>query len=309
MAVAGNGKRQLRPHGNTAKPDEPIGTSAPLRTVFPFSFPMPPAKRESMEPAGQQLLLFDESAPAADVGQGLAPSALAPKAVSQKTPLVTLPEVVLRRSPRARHYRLAVRRDGAAVLTIPARGSEREARRFLATQFAWLERTRERMRRLPRAPQHWLVGTTVLHRGEWREILRAPGEPPRVTLGADVYRVRRLDGDLRPTLEAHFRRQAAVEIVARTWELAARHGADVKHVAIRNQRTRWGSCSASGSISLNWRLLQAPAFVADYIVIHELMHLREMNHSPRFWAQVARACPEWERAEQWLKRHGSVLGL
>jgi predicted metal-dependent hydrolase len=83
----------------------------------------------------------------------------------------------------------------------------------------------------------------------------------------------------------------------------------VKHVTVRNQRSRWGSCSANGVISLNWRLVQTPDSVRDYIIYHELMHLREMNHSPRYWRHVASVCSWWEDAERWLKRNGSLLGL
>jgi predicted metal-dependent hydrolase len=80
-------------------------------------------------------------------------------------------------------------------------------------------------------------------------------------------------------------------------------------VTVRNQRSRWGSCSAGGTVSLNWRLVQAPESVRDYIIYHELMHLREMNHSHRFWARVEEVCPGWRDAERWLKRNGSLLGL
>jgi uncharacterized membrane protein (DUF485 family) len=93
------------------------------------------------------------------------------------------------------------------------------------------------------------------------------------------------------------------------YELAALTGMDVKQVSVRNQRSRWGSCSAGGTISLNWRLVQTPEFVRDYIIYHELMHLREMNHSARFWARVAEVCPGWQDAERWIKRNGSVIGL
>ena len=84
---------------------------------------------------------------------------------------------------------------------------------------------------------------------------------------------------------------------------------NVKQVTVRNQRSRWGSCSAGGTISLNWRLVQTPDSVRDYIIYHELMHLREMNHSDRFWMRVAEICPWWNDAELWLKRNGSLLGL
>lgn len=217
--------------------------------------------------------------------------------------------VVLRRSEKASRYRLSVGRDGVAVLTIPLRGSERQARLFLASQREWLERARGRLAQLPRSAAVWTPGTSLLWRGAWCTILRTPDEPPHVLLGADRFRVRQCDGDLRPTLEAHFRRTARIELPARTWELAAVTGVTVREVVVRDQRTRWGSCSSSGTISLNWRLVQALPLAADYIILHELMHVREMNHSERFWALVAAVCPQWKDAERWLKSHGGALGL
>ena len=217
---------------------------------------------------------------------------------------------VLVRSARAENYRLTLRRDGVAVLTIPARGSEREARRFLESQRDWLERARERQQRRPKSAAVWAPGTHVLWRGELTEIrIALAGERPAVCLAADVFRVSRLDRDVRPTLEAHFLRRAKVELPARTWELAAVTGVAVRQVSVRNQRSRWGSCSAGGVISLNWRLIQTPDFVRDYIIHHELMHLREMNHSDRFWARVEEVCPGWREAERWIKRNGSLVCL
>lgn len=226
--------------------------------------------------------------------------------------------VVFERSHRARHYRLTLRRDGTAVAVIPARGTEREAVRFVEQHREWLERARDRQRQRPRAADVWVVGTHVLWRGEMTPVrIAVPGDPadgpaglrPKVCLAADVFQVARLDGDLRPTLEAHFARRARVELPARAWELAAVTGVEVKLVTVRNQRSRWGSCSASGTISLNWRLVQTPDFVRDYIIYHELMHLREMNHSARFWARVEEVCPGWREAESWIKRNGALVGL
>ena len=227
--------------------------------------------------------------------------------------------IVFERSARARRYRLTLRRDGTAVAIIPARGSVREAEQFVAQHTEWLERARERQRRRPRAAEVWTVGTRVLWRGELTEV-RVASDPstgsgqaawakPQVCLAADVFRVRTLEGDLRSALEAQFARRAKIELPARAWELAALTRVDVKHVTVRNQRARWGSCSAGGTISLNWRLVQTPEFVRDYIVYHELMHLREMNHSERFWARVAEVCPGWREAERWIKRNGALVGL
>ncbi len=222
----------------------------------------------------------------------------------------TRPDLVFVRSLRARHYRLTLRKDGVAVATVPARGSEREARAFVEQHHDWLARARARHARKPRVAEIWTTGTPVLWRGELTEIRSTmAGDRPVVCLAADIFRVPSFDGDLRPALEAHFARRAKIELPARTWELAAETGADVKHVTVRNQRSRWGSCSAGGTVSLNWRLVQTPDSVRDYIIYHELMHLREMNHSDRFWARVQEVCPGWRDAEQWLKRNGSLLGM
>jgi hypothetical protein len=224
-------------------------------------------------------------------------------------------EIVFRRSARARQYRLTLRRDGAAVAVIPLRGSQREAERFVAEHREWLERARERLRLRVPPPAAWTVGASVLWRGEPTEIRAAavPAEGssarPQVSLGADVFRVPRLEGDLRTALEKAFARRAKIELPARAWELSAVTRAELKHVAVRNQRSRWGSCSARGTVSLNWRLIQTPEFVRDYIICHELAHLWELNHSGRFWARVEAIFPEWREAERWLKRHGGLVGL
>lgn len=268
-------------------------------------------------PAGEDKLSREPAAPAPETVP-LVPAFLPPPRPAVSGPLTPPPQrpadlsggIVFERSARARQYRLTLRRDGTAVATIPARGSEREARRFVEQHRDWLERARERQRRRPRAAEVWTIGTHVLWRGEMQEVrIASTGGRPQVCLAADVFRVHRLEGDLRPTLEAHFARRAKVELPARTWELSATTGVEIKHVTVRNQRSRWGSCSANGTISLNWRLVQTPEFVRDYIIYHELMHLREMNHSDRFWARVEEVCPDWREAERWIKRNGALVGL
>lgn len=103
------------------------------------------------------------------------------------------------------------------------------------------------------------------------------------------------------------RREAERLLVSRTRELAARHGLAPARIHVRRQRSRWGSCSRRGTISLNWRLLHTPDFARDYVILHELMHLRELNHSPRFWALVEGVCPRRREAEAWLRRHAALL--
>ena len=93
----------------------------------------------------------------------------------------------------------------------------------------------------------------------------------------------------------------------RLFELAERHGLTVTRVSVRNQRSRWGSCGRDGHISLNWRLVVMPGWVRDYVLIHELMHLRRMDHSPAYWKHVEAACPDYKAARAWLRTHGRSL--
>ena len=112
----------------------------------------------------------------------------------------------------------------------------------------------------------------------------------------------------RPTSEIRvLRARAAAELPPQLLALAATHGLTVRRVTIRDQRSRWGSCSPNGDIALNFRLLLMPPHVREYILIHELMHLQQANHSRRFWRLVAAACPGFRDAERWLRTHGPSL--
>lgn len=109
---------------------------------------------------------------------------------------------------------------------------------------------------------------------------------------------------LPPDTDGRLRRMAATLLPARLAELAARLGRRVAGVSIRAQRTRWGSCSPSGRISLNWRLVQLPDAVRDYVILHELTHLVHLDHSKRFWRELARVCPWHSEARAWLRANG-----
>jgi predicted metal-dependent hydrolase len=103
------------------------------------------------------------------------------------------------------------------------------------------------------------------------------------------------------------RDRAAAELPPRLLELADTYGLRVTRVSIRNQRTRWGSCGRDGHICLNWRLVAMPEWVSDYVMVHELMHLKRLDHSPAYWRLVAAACPIFREARQWLRAHGPEL--
>lgn len=135
---------------------------------------------------------------------------------------------------------------------------------------------------------------------------------------ADAFTARHLDWIhrhrarlTRTTLTAEqrhgLRERAERELPARLLELAAEHELTVARVSVRNQRSRWGSCGRDGHITVNWRLVQMPDRVRDYVMLHELMHLRRLDHSPAYWALVAAACPDYEEARRWLRAHGRSL--
>jgi predicted metal-dependent hydrolase len=235
------------------------------------------------------------------------------------------------RNPRARRYLLRLRPDGTARVTIPRGGTSAVARQFVERHAAWLERELQRLQSQPRKPAAWTIGTEILLRGDPVRIEVGPngddkeiegpsssgygatseddatGEAETVRFGGELVRVSDPVADLRPAIEGHLRKLATRELPPRVLELAAQHGLTVRRITVRSQKSRWGSCSRRGTISLNWRLIQTPASVSDYICLHELVHLRQMNHSPGFWREVERVCPDYRMAKHWLKEHSGLL--
>jgi predicted metal-dependent hydrolase len=223
-----------------------------------------------------------------------------------------LPAPVFVRNVRARRYVLRLLRDGTPRVTIPRWGSKREAEAFLARQSAWVMRERQRLaaRLAHQPPRVWADGHAVLLRGapmvlRWHHG-RSPGVVPRE---ADllVTPPPHSSPDLRGMVSTWLWQVARQELPPRLRALASALGLAVAAVSVRNQRSRWGSCSSSGRISLNWRLVQTPDAVRDYVLIHELMHLRQPNHSRRFWKLVTDACPWHRDARAWLREHEAVL--
>lgn len=216
------------------------------------------------------------------------------------------------RHPRARRYVLRLLADGTLRVTIPRRGSQREAERFLLAQHAWVERQRTTLgeRLAARPPRVWADGHLVLVHGTSHRLRHARGcsrDALRLE-GHELIAETRAEGtDLHALITSWLWRLARVELPSRLRVLAAEQGLHVDAVSVRNQRTRWGSCAPNRRISLNWRLVQTPEAVRDYVLLHELMHLRQANHSRRFWKLVAAACPDYEASRRWLRLHERVL--
>jgi predicted metal-dependent hydrolase len=171
------------------------------------------------------------------------------------------------RHPRARRYVIRVRPDGRVRVTVPRWGSKRQAQNFVDAQRAWIERQRRRAAE--------------------RQRDAAPACSPE--------RLKEL------------RARARKELPEELDRLAALNGLRVARVSVRNQRGRWGSCSPKAHICLNWRLAVMPDFVREYVLVHELMHLKQLNHSPKFWSLVADACPDYQSARVWLRQNARLI--
>jgi predicted metal-dependent hydrolase len=217
--------------------------------------------------------------------------------------------VRLRRNAQARRYTLRIHSiTREVVLTMPPRGSVRQANAFAQKHGAWIA---ARLQRLPdaapfadgavlplRGVDHRIVHKQGARGTVWIET-GAGGEPMLCVAGAGPHIPRRV--------RDYLKREAKSELEKASRLAAAALGVTVKRVSIRDQSSRWGSCSTTGVLSYSWRLILAPSFVLDYLAAHEVAHLVEMNHSRAFWRLVERICPHMSRAKTWLDAHGAGL--
>ena len=208
---------------------------------------------------------------------------------------------------RARRYILRLTSDGTLRATVPRRGSIKEAKAFAERNLEWINKQLQKHQAQPVKSHSWQHGTEILYRGQTVTLDVGQNSHGNIVTFADQS-IRVINpANVRPAIERHLWKLAAKELPKRTIELTELHNISIQRITVRNQRSRWGSCSRRGTISLNWRLIQAPAFVRDYIILHELMHRREANHSKRYWQHVAVVCPDYKAAEKWLKQYRGLL--
>jgi predicted metal-dependent hydrolase len=238
---------------------------------------------------------------------------------SKVSRLTTLPKreterigapVEVRHHPAARRLTLRVSRTRRAVIvTLPVQCGIEEAGSFLHRNLEWV---RERLDSLP-APIPFRNAMLVPVRGIAHRVVM-PGEVPRRRV------VRRIEAHPLPELHAPgelaaavkrlelwFAKEARADLQERVAFHAVRLGVSPGRLTIRDQTSRWGSCSTTGGLSFSWRLVLAPPPILDYVAAHEVAHLREMNHGPRFWALVRETCPAMDEAKRWLRIYGMDL--
>jgi len=210
----------------------------------------------------------------------------------------------IRRSARARRVRVNVHAHSGVEVVLPVRASERTAAAAVSELRPWIER-RLREAREVRARVAARAGT-VPYLGAPLELIPQPG---RTRVHRTGERLLVPAEDPRPALERFYRRAARAEIAPRLDQATALTGASYSALDIRAQRTRWASCSPTGRMSFNWRLLLAPEHVLEYVVWHEVCHLEILDHSPRFWSLLERRWPGYRKDRDWLRRQGATLVL
>ena len=210
----------------------------------------------------------------------------------------------IRRSERARRVRVSVDATDGVEVVLPRRATERDAREAMRELGPWVAR---RLAEISRARDELgrREGFVPFLGGE----LELVPEPGRLRAHRRGERLLVPAGDWRPAAERWFRRSAREEIAPRLDRACAAVGARWTDLSIRGQRTRWASCSPTGAMSFNWRLLLAPEPVLEAVVWHEVCHLDVPDHSPRFWALLERRCPGYRAHQRWLRRYGPALVL
>jgi len=218
----------------------------------------------------------------------------------------------VRISTRARRLRLTVS-NGEVSVTLPKGVPRCEAEKMLHQHSAWLMNQLERATRT-KTPAKTLPADVILLRGEAKKVvIREESERQsrvRVEEGADrlvIYTPLGTRKSGRSLAVPWLKARAREEISAAAQKWAGRMGLSYRALSIRDQKTRWGSCSSRGTLSFNWRLLMAPPAILEYVVIHELAHLKQPNHSKAFWQLTGQYYPDYKKARAWLRSNASLL--
>jgi predicted metal-dependent hydrolase len=219
----------------------------------------------------------------------------------------------LRRSSRARRIRLEVSRLTGLTIIVPRSYSLNRLPGLLKSKERWISRNLARFSRsqLISIPRKLKCGDSMPYLGFELKLVKQENhrggsvvlKGNKLAISADLFD----NGLLEPALEQWYRTEAARLITEAADRLSAEMGIDYNRIVIRGQKTRWGSCSRKKNLSFNWKLIMAPGPVVEYVIIHELLHLKEMNHSRKFWELVAHYCPAWREHKKWLKQHETDL--
>jgi predicted metal-dependent hydrolase len=215
----------------------------------------------------------------------------------------------VQRNARSRNLRLKIHGSGQVVVSAPPRASEQLIAKFVADNMDWITKTLAKVtaRKAVKDPD-----TLTVFGKAYRRVIHQDGTPgphPVYIQGDElhIHPVSATKASMQRAFETFLKTTAQKYIVPRTKQLAELMHTTYTSLTLRDQKTRWGSCSSQGGLNFNWRLVQYPPAVIDYVIVHELAHRSQMNHSHRFWAIVAKYDPEYQAHRNWLKRNGSTV--
>lgn len=220
---------------------------------------------------------------------------------------------IIKRSTRAKHVRLEVRQETGLTVVIPSFYKLKHLPALLESKNNWIldKLTRYGQVQSLSDEKEPKSGDTISYLGRNLEVVKRQNcrnaNSIKLERNRLVVAIGSASSRLNLILEQWYRMQAAKLIRERANKLSARLGLTYNRILIRGQKTRWGSCSYKGNLSFNWKLIMAPEPVIDYVIIHELAYLKEMNHSKNFWKLVAEHCPHWRNHRKWLKDHETEL--
>jgi predicted metal-dependent hydrolase len=205
---------------------------------------------------------------------------------------------------------ILVRDDGKVIVRAPLRAPERVIKAFIESKSGWinekkalaLQRVVLPARQFSNGEKFWLLGTQI-------PLRVVENQSTTLTLHDEFLLSRKAQTQALKLFEKWYKTRALQVLSERVDLYTARHGFQYEKLRITSARTRWGSCSSRGTLSFTWRLVMAPLEVVDYVVIHELAHLKIKNHSALFWAEVARLMPAYKSGRDWLKKNGRLLTL
>ncbi|NLJ59793.1 MAG: M48 family metallopeptidase [Firmicutes bacterium] len=217
----------------------------------------------------------------------------------------------IQRSPRRRRVTITVERDRSVVVHAPESTSDERIRQVVESKRQWIHEKinhPQKYQTLPHPPGKELVsGESILYLGRQYRIEIVESGLTEIQF-AQRFLIPASEGSKRvETLREWYVRKAEEKIVPRVKEHARQLGVEVADVKIVDSRYRWGSCTPNNNVNVNWRLIKAPMFVIDYVIIHELAHLIEANHTPRFWNIIRAQTPTMDKAKAWLKEYGQLL--
>ena len=229
-----------------------------------------------------------------------------PPAPEPQVLLIGGQKIVLKFKRNARARRMILRLDsktGGLVMTLPRRSGLNEALRFVEKSAGWV------LGQMAKQVQRKSVidGAQILFRGQPHVLKLTGGRRGVVEAAQGVISVPGDAAHAERRIKDFIKKQALAELSEASQRYATAMNTRYRAITLRDQKSRWGSCSASGGLSYSWRLILAPSFVLDYVAAHEVAHLREMNHGPRFWRLVLTHCHNAKQAKAWMKTHGREL--